>query len=291
MSVLRPHTGADAVGSANNLETFHAETDWPLWFWEFCSAVDERGGSKFHSIHQFAKSKAQNEPQFEFLEWYLGPLHGGNFDCRFAFASPQGWAAKRGSAWSNNAMQDPLMRAFASERDPVAAMGLVGNSIVLTEVIRWGQLGKTIDRAFAGQLFHESLNLSQNVTFANAYANLHSRRIEAIVVLVGLLAKTRGINFEDMEGTVGLLHLRAELGAKADEQKQEQTGYGKLFRDINKMGLEKSAKFGLRLPADMQHAVEETCRELNRAADGAHSNSGPADASGAPDQCEKKQRS
>jgi hypothetical protein len=287
----RPHASADADRSANNLEIFHAETDWPLWFWEFCSAADERGGPKFQSTDQLAKSKAQNEPQFEFLKWYLGPLRGGNFDSRFAFASPQDWAAKRDSAWSSNAQQDPLVRAFAAERDPVAAMGLVGNSVVLTELIRWVQFGKTVDLAFMGQLFNGNLNLPQNVTLAGAYANLHSKRIEPIVALVGLLAKTRGVNFDDMEGTVGLLHLRAEIEARADRHKQEEAGYGKLLRDLHKMALVKSAKFGIRLPAGMQHAVEEAYSELNGAADDAHSNSEPADGSGAPDQFEKKQRS
>ena len=192
---------------------------------------------------------------------------------------------KQHKAKSTNHNQ--FVKTFVNQPDAAAALREVGNSIVLPELIWWQDFGKEIDRAFGDRPFHESLSLPQNIAHAKAYIEIRGGVIGRTSVLVDLLAKTLGINFNDLEGSACLLQCRNEADAAAARASQKESGVESIMRDLVHMGLAKSAKFGMPLPPKMLNTIEKGLSELDRAA-GVVSGSGRADKRAAEDD---KQRS
>lgn len=246
-----------------DMDAFHRSINWTEWWEEFFSKVASDGQYFYPSVAKFAIVKAPGAAgvnQREFINWYLGPVNDNDPLAQhfmFVKGKPLGWIEKRrsGGWWTPESMK-ALNRDIKCQINALDAMRAAGNGIVLSAFASIGLLLTKLDESFHGEFFIPGLELEDNIKRAEKYIGLRQRLLNMLGQAQDIYAKSHGINYSDMSGFAQLIAASALARTASGDGAKDR--YQQVLDQLHSVALEKSALYGLPLPADMQSKVIES---------------------------------
>jgi hypothetical protein len=239
-----------------DMQRFYQSLDFAALWNDFYVTIDTGGRPKYKSAQQFAKSLAQNEGQLEFLIWLLGPKQGADprLSAMFPFASPLDFDVKRETGgWFTADNLKAHSKVIREQINALEALKSAGNGITIHSLARMENLAERLDLDFGGRFFVDGLSLKDNIERARLYVSLHERLLHMIGFAQDIYAKSHGINFADMSGFERLL--QAQALAMASSSNVRESRADKVMGKLIEMALDKSAKHGIQLPAEVEKVV------------------------------------
>jgi len=239
----------------DDMQRFYRTLDLAGLWEEFYASIGSSGRPLYNTVRQFAKAKAVNEKQLEFLLWLFGPEGADpQADLLYPFAKPLDFEKKRASGgWFTDEALKAHSREIAREISALDALRMAGNGITINSLVRMENLARRLDEDFGGRFFVEGLSMKQNLERASEYVSLHARLLNMIAQAQDIYAKSHGINFADMSGFERLLAAQAMTLAASSNARESRAFQA--IHDITEMTLEKAAKHGFELPSEITNKI------------------------------------
>ena len=250
------------------MRQFHAVTNWAELWQEFYLAIDSGGRPKYRTVGLFAKAVGKSKEQVAFLIWYLGPKRSGDDPSQYPYPfcreGPQDWANKRANGgWFHGKICKEVSKEIARRINVLDKMSGVGDEFYLTSVARAEKLEEKIHEAFRGEPFLPDQDYKTNVGRAKEYVALLRQVMELKGTVQKQYALSQGINFDDMEGLVHIM-TAATMAAAERAKLQEgpiKTATNAAIEAFVQMTVEKSAKYRLPMPKDLEERIVDTVAE------------------------------
>lgn len=239
----------------NDMRRFHRGLDLAVLWEEFQNTVDASGRLRFKTSRQLALKIGVNDKQKEFLTWLLGPGDAqGNL--LYPFAKPVDFDGKRAQGgWFSEDKLRAQSKAICREINALEAMRAAGNGIIVNSLARMESLSRRLDEEFGGSFFADGLSAKENRERALLYVQLHERLLLMLGRAQDLYAKSHGINFADMSGFERLIAAQAMIAASSSGMRESRVG--KVLKQIVEAALDKSVKYAIPLPADVEQCIVE----------------------------------
>ena len=207
----------------------------------------------------YAKLKACNEKQADFLVWLFGEKGADpQGDLTYPFAKPLEFDKKRDTGgWYTEEALRVHSKEIVREINALDALRAAGNGITINSLTRMETLARRLDEDFRGRFFMDGLDFKQNVLRAQVYLNLHDKLLHMIGYAQDIYAKSHGINFNDMSAWQQL----AASAANAEKAITESRA-SKVFAMLAEMALEKAAIHGSPLPPEVNKVVTIEAKRL-----------------------------
>jgi hypothetical protein len=238
-----------------DMQRYYRSLDLSAMWNDFYVSIDPSGRPKYKSSRQFAKSIAANEAQLEFLTWLLGPKDSDlRLKAIYPFASPLDFDGKRETGgWFTPQNLKEHSKAIREQINALEALRSAGNGITIHSLARMENLAERLDQDFSGRFFVDGLSLKENAQRAQLYVALHDKLLHMIGYAQDIYAKSHGINFQDMSGFERLLQAQALAMAATSSARESKAD--RVMGKIVEMALEKSAKRGIPLPAEVEKVI------------------------------------
>jgi hypothetical protein len=223
----------------NNYRAYHRSIDWPEWWSEFYRTIGGDGLPLYRSVTKFAMTKAKNLYQREFLKYYLGPKKTEEelFETYAPF-EPQDWLEKREMGMSQVIVE--VSKQFQRKESALEALREAGNSVTVKAFYSLDILNRKLDEAFQYELFVPGRTEEQNWKRADEYLRLKSRLLGMIAQGQDSVAKSLGINFDNMDGFGALM---AASVASQTASTAAANKLGNVLDELHTMILLKKQKF------------------------------------------------
>lgn len=248
----------------SNMRRFHASVDWIAWWEEWYLTVGDDGYARYKSVRQFARAKAKNEEQKKFLVWYLGPKpKEGEVDelaAVYRFVEPQEWYHKRETGgWCTEAAIQQATKEFKTKLNAIEKLNEVGDKYSVRFLYRIEMLAQRLDQAFLGKLMLPGVPWVDNVARSEAYlkllAKLQGMHSNAVITV----ARTLGVNFDNMEGLTHLIE--ASRLAQQSQQNETQNRLANTIESLVQMHMIKAERYGTPLAEPIKNMLLEAKAE------------------------------
>lgn len=238
-----------------DMQRFYRSLDLAALWTTFYVSIGPSGRPQFTSAKQYARHVATNDKQYEFLAWLFGPGGDSELDKLYDFAGPAlNFEDKRKTGgWFTEENLKEHSRDIRNKINALEALRSAGNGITIHSLARMERLAKQLDEDFGGRFLVEGLSLKDNMLRARTYLMMHDKLLNLIGYAQDIYAKSHGINFQDMSGFERLIAAQSLVLASGGDRKHERVS--NVLSKIVDMALEKSAKHGLPLPADVESTV------------------------------------
>jgi hypothetical protein len=252
--VLKKKLSAKQIKSKLDMRRFMRRTNWADLWDDFYMALDPSGLPKYKTIRRFAGEKGKSAEEIRFMMYYLGPADVDLEDAeRYPWCKPQDWKKRRETTgWYTDDNITALSKAISSKMNALEALAEAGNSVTLRAFVRVSNLMHQLDNAFQGRFFVEGQDFAANIQRSEAYLRLYSRVLGMIGTAQDLYAKSRGINFDDMEGLAHILQATAQMAKQVGDTGSK---YDKALGALMQMTIMKSAEYDLPLPDDVKEKL------------------------------------
>lgn len=187
-----------------NMRAFWRSVPWPEWWEEFYRTVGSDGLPLYKSVEKYAAVKAKCKLQREFMRFMLGPKIENDPDLeKYPFVRPQDWLDKR--EMGVNRSIGELAKQFRKKENALEALREAGNSVTIKAFYSLDFLNEKLDSAFQHELFAPGRPEAENWARAAKYLSLKRELLGMIGLGQDLVAKSLGINYDNMEGYGALI--------------------------------------------------------------------------------------
>jgi len=236
---------------------FHRAQDWTALWEDFYLSIDQSGRHRYRTIKQFAGAIGKNEAQKKFLRWYLGPAlpdEANIADEKYPKVTPLDWMDKRETGgWYTEKNLVEAGKEVRNKFDALASLKESGG-LPLRFMQRIEKLAQKLDQAFLGELFVPGRTEAENIARTEGYFRLLDRLLKMEGEAFHLYAKSLGIDFQNMEGFASLLAASASVQSA---NTQATSRLSQAMEQIVSMALTKSAKYGTKLPPEVNQKLIE----------------------------------
>lgn len=235
-----------------DMRAYHRVIDWAEWWEEFYLAVKENGTPKYKSYRSFAKAKATNDLQRDFIEYIIGPP--GIFESvppSWETYKPMDWDEKRESGgWYSDKSLQKLTSEVQKHATALEALAEIGHKFTLRSLMRFERLAQQLDAEFKGRFFVDGLSYGENLQRADKYLQLHKEILRLQSDAQDMYARAHGVNYSIDGFQTLLMGMRMTSG-----DNPEQNRVGKVVNKIIEMTLTKSTTHDVPLPESMTNAI------------------------------------
>lgn len=241
--------------SKTDMKRFYRSVDWLAWWEDFYLGLTSAGTPKYRGVREFAKSKAENDVQKDFIEYYIGPtVPIEEVPKDWKFVEPQDWLQKRKTGgWYAPKTLQAISQQITKANQSLEAMQEIGHKFTVKMLARYASLMDQLDAEMGGHFFSPDLNMQDNRRRAGMYVRLHREILTLMEKAQDLYAKNHGVNYM-MDG-ISQLMLGAKMNdalAGGDPQQNRIKG---VVNKIIDMTLTKSTTHDVPLPDEMTEQI------------------------------------
>jgi len=244
------------------VQRFFRRTNWADLWEDFSTKLKPNGMHWYKTIREFVVAqKIKDSETLRFLHYYLGPedMADEAERARYPFAKPQDWKKRRDTGgWYSDEAITQLSRTISVKMNALEALAEAGNSVTLRAFVRISNLMRQLDNAFQGRFFVDDVDFATNIARSEAYLRLYHRVLNMLGTAQDLYAKSRGINFDDMEG---LAHILAATAQMAKQVGDSSNKYEKALGALVQMTMHKASEYDLPIPQDAKDKLIEVTQE------------------------------
>jgi hypothetical protein len=188
----------------SSYRAFHRSVDWPEWWGEFYKTVGPDGLPLYRTVRKYVQLKATSSLQKDFLYFYLGSKDTDQeLYQKYTPFTPQDWDEKREMGMSRAITE--VSKQFQSKQNALEALREAGHGVTLRAFYSLNLLNEKLDKTFAGELFVPGKTEADNYKRAHEYVDLKAKMLHMIGEAQEYVARSLGINFDNMEGFASLL--------------------------------------------------------------------------------------
>lgn len=241
---------------SQNMFNFFSSIDWVAYWEEWLTKVRPDGKPYYRSPLQFAVAKGKNQPEKDFIVWFLGAKGDEDHNHRYPFTTPQDWLKKRETGgWYTDDQLKQVSREFAAKENALEALREAGNKYILRFFPRLERLAQKLDEAFLGELVLPNNSWAENLARIRQYFGFYQDLLGMSERAQEMYAKAHGVSLENMESFAQLLTISATLHQQTGDQSQRRLNHA--MQEIAAMALMKSHKYGTPIPDDVKDKLIE----------------------------------
>lgn len=245
----------------HDMKAYHASIDWIEWWEDFYLTINDHGFPFYRTLGQFITSRNVNLLQRKFLKWYLGPVDAEQPEefANFKY-QPIDWQGKKeNGGWYDDKSLALAKKQFNQVDGALQKLQSYGNGVFSKMPIRIEKLMNKIDEAYQGGSFVPGITYAENLERIKNYMALMEKALNMSQVSLDIVAKSLGINYQNMEGFAQL------MAASATTQNTQATNrVGAAIEQLTSLALVKAATHGHPIP----EAIEGKLIEVHKAKKG-----------------------
>jgi hypothetical protein len=243
------------------MRVYFESQNWAELWEEFYLELNQNGFPKYQTLHQFAKEKARNNLQYNFLMWYLGPdtvnVMGEKDGGAWSFVDgPQHWLERRqNKGWVNKQSEEKYAALVASKIGALDKLEEVGSQVLFKNMQKALHMSDMIDEQFSPGIMLPNFNDRRNADRARLYLELQAKAHKLAIMNFEAYASSLGINVNQMDGLTQML--AGALIGKMTSTEEKKDGVQSVLKSIVESAMMKSHTYGLPLPDDINKKLIE----------------------------------